>query len=132
MYKTIVDTVYDLVASADWVSYTTIPDDWEGQLPATPFLRLSIVLPASERIAYDQANRKAIQGLLKIQIVTSSGNGQQSAATIAEALDPVLQERTLFNQLTTGLSSLQTIGRDSEDRTKSISEYSVPLTFIGE
>lgn len=132
MNKSIVDSLYSLIDSDDWVTYPTVPAGYKGAMPAPPFLRVDLVSGSTERIAYSETNKKQIDGILKVQVIVPSGRGHSESADIAEALDTVLEDYQLNINTKLGLSSLQRVGVDPADKTKELYEYSVAYTYTGD
>lgn len=114
------------------ISYPTIPEDFKGPAPTLPFLKVSVVPGPSRRISYGRTNRRVVDGLINIKIVTESGNGQKQGASIASELDSVLEDKVLSTNYHLGLSYVQTLGPDPEDATKTLTLYSIPYIYFGD
>jgi hypothetical protein len=129
MMLKVVEKFYTLIDSAQWPNYTTIPDQYNGELPTLPFLRVAVVSTPTGRIGYNGQAEQA--GQLKIKIITVAGEGQLAPSQIADALDALLVDRN-HNGVQLKLSTVQTLGPDPDDKTKLITEYSVPFSYFGE
>ena len=128
----IASPLFSLIENGPWVPYPTIPMDYKSVTPSIPFLKVNIVNGPATRELYSKENKKNINGLIIIQIITEAGKGQLSPIVIVSELDDILQERILSNTTRLGLSSFQNIGVDPSDSTKLISEYSIPYTYYGD
>jgi hypothetical protein len=127
----VVNLVYTLIST--WsIPYATIPEDYKGQAPTLPYLRVSVISGPSKRISYGSLNRRVVNGLINIKIVTESGSGQLQPATVASQLDAVLEDKVLSPTVKLGLSSTQTLGTDPDDATKTLTIYSIPYTYFGD
>lgn len=110
-------------------TYPIFPDDFEGVVDA-PFLKISIVRTPTERIGYNDSN-KWVKGLLKFFIYIKSGKQLYLADDIAAELDTFFQDKTIDAKVTFDQSTTQKLGRDPDDKTLTMYEYSIPFTYYG-
>lgn len=131
MSLAVIQGFYGLVATNNTLaSIPVVPSDFKGKLPAPPFIKLHIVFSPSALIS--TSGSKAVTGLLKAAIFTTSGKGPVEAATIASSLNSIFEKKMLTDYIQTYASSFQSLGTDSADSTLSRSEYTVPFSYYGE
>lgn len=129
-YAALESIVYGVFDSSAWKakSIAAIPRDYLPKTVLSEFVRISVLPQSSVK------NLGNSRGLLQIEIYTQAGLGSKRQATIADALDSVLEGKHFANNLGSlqlFVSSVRPDGVDTVNKNLTRSTYTIPFTFFG-
>lgn len=134
MYKQAVDAFYGVIASTEWqatfsaLGVKTVPRSFQGATSA-PYIRVT-VLPGNG-VSYTHSQSKQLDGLLIMSIFSDTASGDGKVSDIADTIDNFFAKKQL-SRISTGHSSMNIIGIDTENSALYRADYSVPFTFFGD
>lgn len=128
-YAALHKDIYSIFDSSAWKAelIKTYPSDFVAASPGDEYIRVSIVTGSTNLLD------DSVQGVLIADIFTPAGFGPKKSNTIADKLDAYLEKKSI--SLTAGgvtqftLSTLQSLGTDTDNPSLTRSRYQIPFTF---
>ena len=124
-FQEIQSSIEPVFLSPSWASMgvTTVPANVNAPT-GSEFVRLNIFIPASQ---IDEFGGASDAGFVELNVFTLSGQGEKRMYEICDALDVLLNGKTL-GPVQFGKSTLTKIGLDPQDSQLWRCDYIVPFT----